>query len=157
MYAVKKKGISALIFSIMIILSLVIGFSTSMITAYADTPGDCPGSFDSSTGRCITTGGFYYPLEHRDPVGFQAKTDIFFVERLRAFLYEYRLIMNILTGIIVLTNIGIFVYHFCRLGFVSSNPQARSQCITDILITAVCLALTGSGAIVFYILFRTVN
>ena len=72
---------------------------------------------------------------------------------LKNFYKEYKFYVNLFTGFVVLSNLLIFIYHFCRLGMVSDNPQERRKCLNDMLICGVCLALIGGGATVVYILF----
>lgn len=72
---------------------------------------------------------------------------------LKNFYKEYRFYVNLFTGFVVLSNLLIFIYHFCRLGMVSTNPQERRKCLNDMLICGICLGLIGGGAVVTYILF----
>lgn len=72
---------------------------------------------------------------------------------LQNFYKEYKFYVNLFTGFVVLSNLLIFIYHFCRLGMVSDNPQERRKCLNDMLICGVCLGLIGGGAIVIYIIF----
>lgn len=76
---------------------------------------------------------------------------------LQNFYKEYKGFINVFMGFVILSNILIFIYHFIRLGATSTKPQERSKCLTDMFISGVCLALTGGGAVVMYILFYLVN
>lgn len=72
---------------------------------------------------------------------------------LKNFYKEYKGFVNVFMAFVVLSNILIFIYHFVRLGMVSTNPQERSKCLNDMLISGVCFALIGGGAVAMYILF----
>lgn len=76
---------------------------------------------------------------------------------LQNFYKEYKGFINVFMGFIILTNILIFIYHFMKLGATATNPQARSKCLSDMFISGVCLALTGGGAVVMYLLFYLAN
>ena len=72
---------------------------------------------------------------------------------LNGFLDTYSFYFNIFLGFVIATNLLIFIYHFSRLGATSSNPQERAKTLKDMLISGVCLAIIGGGAVIIYVLF----
>ena len=89
--------------------------------------------------------------------GVPASTSNNFLESLKPFMLEYKTFLNFFIGFVLLTNIIIFIYHFCQLGAKACNhPLIRQQTIHNILICGVCLALIGGGATIYYILFYMV-
>lgn len=60
---------------------------------------------------------------------------------------EYRFILAGISGIGALTSILIFIAHMIQLGG-TGNPQRRSNCIRNILISAICTALLGGMTLI---------
>ncbi|MFI3211292.1 MAG: hypothetical protein R3Y64_09645 [Peptostreptococcaceae bacterium] len=72
---------------------------------------------------------------------------------IKAFQDFYNPLFNVFYGFTLLTNILIFIYHFTRLGVTSTNPQARSKTLSDIMISGACLALIGGGGLLYALMF----
>lgn len=75
---------------------------------------------------------------------------------LQAFMDQFGVLLNIFMGFVLITNIIIFIYHFSKLAMSASNPKERSEAIEHILISGVCLALTGATNLIVWLLFLTV-
>ena len=77
------------------------------------------------------------------------------VSKLNAFLQEYKMYINFIFGIVILSNIAIFIIHFMKLSYYSTESKARKECIRNILISGFCLILTcGAGTLyAFFVLF----
>lgn len=73
------------------------------------------------------------------------------------FVLEYKNLLGGIVGLALLTNIGLFIYHFCQLGATSSNPQKRAQVIHNLMIVGITTALFGAVPIIYIILYRTVT
>lgn len=73
-----------------------------------------------------------------------------------AFLNEYRIIIASIAGVGALTSILTFIFHFIKLGTVSSNPIERSKVFNNMLITAITTALLGAISVILAIFYNTV-
>ena len=71
------------------------------------------------------------------------------------FLNEYKSIIGIAIAFSLITNIGIFIYHFMSLGASSTNPQKRARAIHNLMITGLTTALFGAVPLIFSILYST--
>lgn len=80
-----------------------------------------------------------------------------FLDSLKPFFKEYKLITNTVIAMMIITNILIFIYHFCKLGAQAcSHPLIRKETINNIMISGVCLMLTGASATIYAILYAIV-
>lgn len=85
------------------------------------------------------------------------KTSANFLKTFTDFYKEKSIWFNFLLGIVLLTNIVIFIYHFCKLGATATLPQERAKTIHNILISGLCLALTGIINLIYVILFYIIK
>lgn len=73
---------------------------------------------------------------------------------LHDFQKEYSLWLNVFIAFVIITSLLVFIYHFMMLGAKAcDHPLLRKEAINNIIISGVCLALTGAGGIIYYILF----
>lgn len=77
-----------------------------------------------------------------------------FMDKFKAFFQEYKSILVGVMGFSLLTSIGIFIYHFCRLSATASNPQKRAEVINNLLVTGLCTALLGAVPLIVLLLFN---
>lgn len=86
-----------------------------------------------------------------------ASTEEQFLQKLQPFFKEYGLILNVFIAVVVLTNLLIFIYHFCKLGAQAcDHPLIRRQVLQDLMISGVCLALIGGAGSIYVILFSII-
>lgn len=85
----------------------------------------------------------------------QTKND--FMTKFGEFFDTYKTIISAFIGFGLLTSIGVFIFHFCKLSATASNPQKRAEVINNLLITGVCTALLGGVPLVVVLLFQIVK
>ncbi len=81
------------------------------------------------------------------------KTSEDFMAKFAMLIDEYKTELGIVLSIGVLISIVIFIYHCVMLNAHANNPRARSQDISNLLITGVCLAAQGSATIILGIIY----
>lgn len=85
------------------------------------------------------------------------RTDARFWDAYNAFFKEYKLYLNIFMGCTMLINILVLTYHITKLGVSSNNPQKKSECMQNIVIASICVALQGAVVMAMWILYYLSN
>lgn len=76
-----------------------------------------------------------------------------FTSKFNGLIDEYSTEITIVLSVGMLLSIVIFIYHCVQLNNHASNPQARKQDISNLLITGFCLAAQGSVTIILAIIY----
>lgn len=61
---------------------------------------------------------------------------------------KYKGVITFVSGIGAITMIGIFIFHFIKLGSTASNPSERSKCTTALIWSGLAAAGLGSVALI---------
>ena len=61
---------------------------------------------------------------------------------------KYKKLITFVSGIGAITMVGIFIFHFIKLGSTSANPQERSRCTTALIWSGLAAAGLGSVALI---------
>lgn len=80
-------------------------------------------------------------------------TDATFMKKFQSLIDEYSSELTIVLSIGMLLSIAIFIYHCVQLNNHASNPQARKQDISNLLVTGVCLAAQGSVTVILAVIY----
>lgn len=80
-------------------------------------------------------------------------TNDLFMTKFHALIEEYKTELTIVLSFCVLLSIVIFIFHCVQLNAHANNPQKRAQDISNLLITGVCLAATGSVSVILAIVY----
>lgn len=86
-------------------------------------------------------------------IAFATRTSEDFMAKFAQLIDEYKTEVTIVLSIGVLLSIVIFIYHCVMLNAHANNPSKRSQDISNLLITGVCLAAQGSASIILGIIY----
>jgi len=109
----------------------------------------------------ITNLMFWNPIEvfadKKDGNDMLLRTDSRFWEAYNDFFDEYKLYLNIFMGCTMLINILVLTYHITKLGTSSNNPQKKSECMQNIIIASICVALQGAVVMAMWILYYLSN
>lgn len=80
-----------------------------------------------------------------------------FNTKLAALMAEFEFIINFVSGFMLLTSSLIFIYHLVGLARHSDNPMARNQTVSNLLVSGICLAITGSLEIFILMYYYVFN
>lgn len=83
----------------------------------------------------------------------KTSTNNAFMSRFNALMEEYSTEITIVLSIGMLLSVVIFIYHCVQLNNHATNPSARKQDISNLLVTGVCLAAQGSVTIILGIVY----
>lgn len=83
----------------------------------------------------------------------KAQTSSDFTTKFNNLIDEYSTEIAIVLSVGMLLSIAIFIFHCVQLNNHASNPQARKQDITNLLVTGICLAAQGSVSIILAIIY----
>ena len=61
---------------------------------------------------------------------------------------KYKGVITFVSGIGAITMIGIFIFHFIKLGSTAANPSERSKCTTALIWSGLAAAGLGSVALI---------
>lgn len=61
---------------------------------------------------------------------------------------KYKGVITFVSGIGAITMIGIFIFHFIKLGSTAANPSERSKCTTALIWSGLTAAGLGSVALI---------
>lgn len=61
---------------------------------------------------------------------------------------KYKGVITFVSGIGAITMIGIFIFHFIKLGSTAANPSERSKCTTALIWSGLAAAGLGSIALI---------
>mgnify|MGYP004631948887 CR=1 FL=1 len=61
---------------------------------------------------------------------------------------KYKAVITFVSGIGAITMIGIFIFHFIKLGSTAANPSERSKCTTALIWSGLAAAGLGSVALI---------
>lgn len=61
---------------------------------------------------------------------------------------KYKAVITFVSGIGAITMIGIFIFHFIKLGSTAANPAERSKCTTALIWSGLAAAGLGSVALI---------
>ena len=61
---------------------------------------------------------------------------------------KYKTLITFVSGIGAITMVGIFIFHFIKLGSTAANPQERSRCTPALIWSGLAAAGLGSVALI---------
>lgn len=127
LYIIKLKIKSIYTYISLILISILINISK--ISTYAMSPTD-PG---------------YLP-----PSSISTRED--FMSKFNELLSIRNFGLTAFSAFTILTTMLVFIYHFCILAFVSTNPKERRQALRNLLIAGGCFTLEGCATTIWILL-----
>ena len=138
-----KKGIIVLITLFLVLISSNFVYGEEDINAKYITPS-----------LKITNSGIKFDDSGAENAFKKSQDEVSGINKI---LEEYSLLINVGTGIVSLTLIGIFIINFIKLGNSKGNPQERQKAITGLIVTGVATAMAGSVTILTKLFFNFIQ